>query len=241
MIKSGFSYLKLAAVVTALAMTLVPSMRTSTAKNAPAPVANTALGPDLANEERVIAKYFDDLIAYEKQAAEVGKRARLVCADLDSIQRQSDDLKGRLSGVQSAVGEIVKKLKAAHEWNDLDPSIAARITDASQRSFFQQSSFKQLLEGSSSDLSSHANEISLPVENLRKRLTSRTVSPYGDDAQLVQAAFPGPAPFTFTSLRCTMAHIRIGLIHRLGRVPTQTTVDKALCACDPQNGVCATI
>src|SRR5205823_12524571 len=113
----------------------------SKATNQPA-----AAGADLRNEERVIAKYYDDLIAYDRQTAELGKRARLVSSDLEAIQSRSDDLKRRLSEVENAVGDIVRKLKAANEWEGVDSSIASRLTDAKAKSFFQESSFRQLLE-----------------------------------------------------------------------------------------------
>lgn len=233
MIKSVFSYLKLTAVIAVLAITLVPSMRPSTAKNQPPSVANAASGADLANEERALAKYFDDLVDYDKECAQVGKRASLVSADLDTVKRKSDDLKGRLSGLQNVIREIVKKLKAANEWDDLDITTAAKITDASQKSFFQQSSFKQLLEESSNNLTSHGNEISIPLDNLRKKLTSRTFSPYGDgaDLQIVRVAYEAPAPVFFYSLRCTIANIRGGLINRIGGNESCATLDAHSCAC----------
>ena len=86
-------------------------------------VATMAPAPDvdLRNEQQTISRYADDLIVYENQAAELGKRATLANTDFDPLQRKSDDLKGRLSGVQNAVREIVRKLKAANEWDDLTP------------------------------------------------------------------------------------------------------------------------
>ncbi len=228
--KSGFSYLKLTAVVAVLAMTLIPSMRTSTAKSQPSPVATAASGADLVNEERALAKYFDDLVAYHKQAGELAKRASLVKADLDPLQRKSDDLKGRLSGLQNVIRDIVTKLKAANEWNDLDITTAAKITDASRKSFFQQESFKQLLEESSNGLTSHASELSTPLDNLRKKLASR----YGDgaDVQIVRAAYEAPAPMAFVSLACSVGKIRLNLIHRLGGTMTNATCDTVSCACN---------
>src|SRR5438045_2640135 len=115
-----FSYLKLTAVAAVLAIALIPSMRSSTAKNNPSPLVTAVPDANLTSEEQVIGKYFDDFVAHDKQAAEIGKKARLVTADLDDIERKSNDLKGRLSGVQSAFGQIIQKLKAANEWNDLD-------------------------------------------------------------------------------------------------------------------------
>lgn len=231
--KSRFSYLKLAVVAAALAMALVPSMRTSTAKNQPSPVANAALDADLANEERVLANYVEDLAAYDKLAAELGKRARFVSGDLDPVQRQSDDLKGRLSAVQSAVAEIVKKLKASNEWNDLDKSIAASITDANRRSFFQESSLKQLLDESSTGLTSHANEISRPLDNLRKRLTSR----YGNEAdfKIVRAGYEAPAPVFFYSVRCTIGGIRLGL--NRNKHASDALLDTVSCNCGHTYGL----
>ncbi len=49
MIKSGYSYLKLTAVVAVLAITLVRSVRPSTAKNQPPLLATAASGADLVN------------------------------------------------------------------------------------------------------------------------------------------------------------------------------------------------
>jgi len=239
MIKSGFRYLKLTAVVAVLAIALIPSVRPSTAKNQPPPPATAASGADLVslvNEERALAKYFDDLVAYHKESAQLSAKAKLVSADLDPLQRRSDDLKGRLSGLQNVIAEIVKKLKAAKEWDDLDTSIAASITDASHKSFFQQSSFKQLLEESSNSLTSHKNEIGIPLDNLRKRLTSRTFSPYGDgaDVQIVRAAYVAPAPvMAFVSLACSVGKVRLGLIGRLGGNATNGTIDQVSCACNP--------
>jgi hypothetical protein len=223
--------LKLTAVVAALAIALISFMRPSTAKSQPALVANAASGADLANEERVIGKYFDDLVAYDKQSAELGKRARLVSADLEPLQSKSDDLKGRLSGIQNTVREIVSKLKAANEWNDLDTSIAAKITEGSSNAFLKETSFKQLLEASSNSLTSHANEISTPLDDLRKRLTSRYDN--GADVQIVRAGYEAPIPFTAGGLRCTIGTIRIKLIIKLGGVPTRETADKVFQACHP--------
>jgi hypothetical protein len=239
MIKSGFRYLKLTAVVAVLALALIPSVRPSTATNQPTPVATAAPGADIANEERALAKYFDDLVAYRQQTAQLSAKAKLVSTDLDAVQRRSEDLKGRLSGLQSTIGEIVKKLKAAKEWDNLDTNVAAGITDPSQKSFFEQNSFKQLLEESSNNLSSHKNEISTPLDNLRKRLASRTFS-FGDDAdvQIVRASYEAPAPvMAFVSLACSVGKVRLGLIHRLGGIATNGTIDQVSCACNPGIGI----
>ena len=220
-----FNYWKLTALVAVLAITLIAGVRPSTATKQPA-LAATA---DLANEERALAKYFDDLVTYHRQSAELAKRASLVKADLDPLQRRSDDLKGGLSALQNVIREIVVKLKKANEWDDIDTTTAAKISDASHRSFFQQDSFKQLLEESSNNLSSHGNELSEPLDYLRKKVASRYGN--GADLRIVRATYEAPAPVFLHSLGCTIGRIHIGIIHKLGGNPDKATWDQVLSAC----------
>lgn len=232
MIKSRFSYLKLTAVVAVLAITVMAGGRPSTATTQPPLVATPAADANLSNEERALAKYCDDLEAYDQEIAQLGAKATLVSADFDPLKRKSDDLKGRLSGLQNTVREIVRKLKAANEWDDLDKTTATKITDAKLKSFVEQNSFKQLLEESSNNLTSHGNEISIPLDKLRKKLTSRTFYPYGEgaDLQIVLAVYEAPAPAQFINLRCSIAFLRLRLAIRLNRL-TMDDVDRVNAAC----------
>lgn len=224
MINARLSYLKLAALSAVFAMTLIPYLRTSAGSR---PSLTTA-GTDLKTEERIIAKYFDDLILYNKQTAQLGKKARLVNADLDDVQRRSNDLKTRLSEVQNAVREIVKKLKAANEWDDLDPNLVARITDARDKSYFQQNSFKKLLDEASNDLTSYGSDITTPVDNLRRKLTSRTDSPYrGALIRTHHAA----VPFGKSGLQCVIGNVQLGLIWRLGGAESTIHKNERICSC----------
>jgi hypothetical protein len=234
MIKSGFSYLKLAAVVAVLTITIMAGVRPSTATKQPPPVATPA---DLSNEERALAKYFDDFVAYDSECAKLGKQAVLEHIHINPVQAKSDDLKRRLPELQNTIREIVKKLKAANEWDDLNTSLAAKITDGTSNTFFKETSFKQLLEESSNNLISHGNEISIPLDNLRKKLTSRTFSPYGDgaDLQIVRAAYEAPAPMKFVSVRCSIGRARIGLGIKLGHYPSIETINSVAGACG-ENG-----
>lgn len=234
MIESLFSYIKWTAVVAVLGITIIAGVRQSTATKQPPPAVSSPSGADLANEERVLAKYFDDLVAYDTEAAQLSKRASLVSADLDPLKRQSDDLKGRLSGLQNTIREIVKKLKAANEWDDLDTSLAAKIQDGTSNTFFKQNSFKQLLEESSNNLNSHGNEISTTLDNLRKKLASQGPSPSrnGLNLPIVRATYTTPGPMAFISLKCTIGRIQSGLIHRLGGTESNATCNKISCACN---------
>jgi len=180
-------------------------------------------------------KYADDVFAYQKECSRLKAKASLLRTDLDPVQRRSDDLKRRVTEVQNAIREVVRKFKAAKQWDDLDITTAAKITDPGPRAQFQQDSFKQLLEDGASSLSSHANEISIPVDDLRKKLTGRTLSPYGDVVAfpVVLAAYRVPTPVKFISLACTVNRVRNGIIHSLHGSISNTNCVSTACACDP--------
>ena len=224
MIKSGFSYVKLIALVAVLATAFISSMRPSAATTRPVP------DVDLRNEQQTISRYADDLIVYENQAAELGKRATLVNTEVETLQRKSDDLKGRLSLVQNAVRDIVRKLKAANEWDDIDTRAAARIKDARQRAFFQDSSFKQLLQDSE-NIGSQANEISSPLDTLRRKVTSRNYG--GAEVQMVRAAFTQPAPFESGSIGCRIGRLGLKIVIGLGGTPSREQSDRVFNRCHP--------
>jgi len=224
MIKSGFSYVKLIALVAVLAIAFISSMRPSAATTRPVP------DVDLRNEQQTISRYADDLIVYENQAAELGKRATLVNTEVETLQRKSDDLKGRLSLVQNAVRDIVRKLKAANEWDDIDTRAAARIKDARQRAFFQDSSFKQLLQDSE-NIGSQANEISSPLDTLRRKVTSRNYG--GAEVQMVRAAFTQPAPFESGSIGCRIGRLGLKIVIGLGGTPSREQSDRVFNRCHP--------
>jgi chaperonin cofactor prefoldin len=227
------SYLKLTPLVAILAITLIPSPGTSAAMSKPA-----AAGADLANEERVLGKYFDDLFAYETQCLQLGKRAAFANADINPLQAKSDDLKGRLSAVQNTVREIVRKLKAANEWEDVDTITAAGIDDPGLKSLFQRTSLKRLLENSSNNLSGQANEISSPLDKLRKRLTSR----YGEafEVQFVRAGYGPPAATAEDSLGCRIGQMRLRVAIKIGSTPSKEVSKRIFDRCHP-NGIFETL
>ena len=226
-----FSYLKCASIAAVLAIAVITSMHSSTAKNRPMPRVAVVAGVDLTNEERVIGAYFDDFTTYETQRVELSKRATLVASDIEPLGRRSDDLRARLSRVQDTIREIVRKLKAANEWDDLEQDIEGKITDPRLKSFFKQSSFKQLLEDYANNLTSQANEISDPLDKLRKKLTSYYTN--GSSGQIVRAAYAEPAPFNRTHLGCGIAKVRVGLAIKAGGSPTAGTAEKVYNRCGP--------
>ena len=226
--QAKFSRVKLAAVVASLAITLIPSTPSSTAKSQPPDV-------NLANEQRVITRYADELITYENQTAELGKRATLVNTDLDPLQRKSEDLKGRLSEVQNAAREVVRKLKAANEWDDADTRLATKITDTRLKSFLEQTSFKQDLENAANSLGGQSNEISAPLEKLRRKVARQNERAF--EAQIVHAAYSAPVPFEAGSIGCRIGRLGLKIVIGLGGTPSKEQADRVFNRCHPDGTI----
>ena len=173
---------------------------------------------DLSTETATLDTFLGDVFAFHLDATSAAKKATLVQADVDALQRRSDGLKSRTSSAQSAVASIVRKLKAANEY---DAFLTARVTTTKLDSLLSSTNFDQLLTSVSSSLDS--SELSLPIDNLRRKL--------GGTAS--------PTPFTF-SLSCAVGKVRSNLILRLGGLLTNKVCDQVSCACHPGEsiGIC---
>ena len=107
--------------------------------------------PDLRSELATIERYHDALVAYNNLCSQLARRSALRQGDIDPAQRKASELSGGLSGVQSAIRQIIDKFKAANAWNDLDEKLAANA-DAKLRPFLQGSSFRKDLEDAAAGL-----------------------------------------------------------------------------------------
>jgi hypothetical protein len=196
------------------------------------PIAAPDLRNDLGSELRILESFCDDLAAYNKQCGQLRRRQSIRQVDLDPLQPKSADLRGRVSGVQNAFREIIRKLKAANAWDDLDTKLSAHNNDPKFRTLFQGGSFKQELEEVAAGLSSQANEINTPLENLRRRLTAQTFSS-DRIAAVVRVAYSSPTPVAFgPGLACRVQRARLKLIKFLGGTPTNETWDQISCNCN---------
>lgn len=230
--------LKLAVIVTLLAVAVGASLRSTAATTQPSAPETATPAVDTSNEERIIGKYMDDLFAYQGECRQASRRQALRNTDIDPLERKSDDLQNRLSEVQNAVREIIRKFKAANEFDGLDSALLARINDPRRRAFFQESSFKGDLEYAAANLSSHKDEISLPLDGLRKRV-ARNAAPYREGAAaFVPAAYHAPTAVFGVGLACRLGQVRLKLIERNGGNISKSpgTCDAISCACNPGSG-----
>lgn len=207
------------------------------------PVAATAEPPkaELVEDVRVLETFGDDLLQLDKRSGELSKKASLTRAEFESLQNSAEALKRRLSAVQNALRSIIRKLKAAGEWEDLDSRVAETITDGSLRARFRQTSFKRDLEELAENVANKGNEISDPVETFRRKVSAQSRnSAYPSASALAWQAAPAtyhpePAIFTSGGLRCSLSKLRYGVVKLTG-VATARAHEAYHCACNIPSG-----
>jgi hypothetical protein len=236
MIKSRLSYFKWTPLVVLLALGFTLSMRTSTANIQPSPVANPAIDADLNAESRILDTFAGDLGKFDRKGVELAKRSSLTGPDLAEYDRQGDDLKRRLSEVQKTLRQIIIKLKAAGQWDNLDQTLLAKISDSGFQDFVRREGFKRTLEEAASGLSNNPNEILKPVDALRNRVQGRAQDSIFErgDMRVVRVSYTtAPAMFAAT-LRCRFARIRQGITGATSSSghPSQKAHDLVDCFCD---------
>jgi hypothetical protein len=127
---------------------------------------------DLSSEAWTLASFVEDLANYDKKVREADKKATLTRLEFDDLQRTANDLKGRVSGVQNASREIIRKLKAAGQWDNIDAIVLANIPDARFQDFVRRDGFKRTLEEIASGISNLTNEMSNPLRVLRRKVSA---------------------------------------------------------------------
>jgi hypothetical protein len=211
-----------------MATVFAPGVRSSVAITAPVAKA------DLSAELRTIDSFGDDLFKLDKRSGELTKKATVSRAEFDSLQTSADALKRRLSDLQNAARAIITKLKASGEFDDLDSKVGAAISEASIRTRFNQSSLKRELEWAAGGLTNDADQITGPLENLRRKVSQRD-SDLHSGSTVTVAYYAEPVVFT-TGLKCSLAHMRFGL-SKLVWGAVRAGADEAYnCACNIPSG-----
>lgn len=248
--KFRFNRLTVGALFAVVAIVGGWSITASSAKS-PAASPGAAAEVDLSSEINVLNGYVRDLRAFDKKCGLLNKRSTFTAVDLEPLQRNADDLKGRVPSVQSALREAIRKLKAAGRWDGLD-EIVAGITSSPSKELLAQQSFKRFLEESASQLANDSREIPNPIEVLRKRLSAQLPRSGSESGANEFAWRTVPATYLRTAepvvmnvtLRCRFALLRQGLtaavgVHdNTGHLGSQESFDDAACYCAHDFGSC---
>lgn len=202
----------------------------------PSPVSSKA---DLSAQARTLDSFVNDLFKLDKRSGEFSKRGSLTRADFDSLKSSADDLKRRLSEVQNALRAIITKLKDAGEWNDIDSRVAESISDAGTRARFNQTSFKRELEDLAANLTNSGDEISSPLENLRRRVSARNPDSLFGSAlgwQSVPVAYHPEPAMGGGGIKCGLSKLRYGISKLTHGAATAGAHEAYHCACNIPSG-----
>ena len=164
---------------------------------------------NLRSETRALIAYGNELFDHDVRVEELGQKATLTKAEVDSVNTKAADLKTRLPQIQQTFRTIIDKLKAANQFNDFDSIVLARVRDERKKTFLREDGGpKRRLETLVNDIPGLAQELDKEVQGLRSKLRAQVeenlLNPKTIElrARAVRVGFT-PAPFElFSKLRC---------------------------------------
>ena len=224
-------FLTLAAIISLISLQLAISART---------VTGVITDADLSAEERIIDSFVNDLGKLDKKSSELSRKATLTSLEFDAHQRDAEALRNRVSGVQNALREVIRKLKAAGQWDNLDQIALAKVNDAKYQDFVRRDGLKRILEDAALNFSGGAGDISKPLDLLRRKVQAQASEGIFEPrnsalaTRSVRVAFrPEPAVFR-DSLRCRAASLRLGIVGLIygGTPKIAKAFDAYKCACE---------
>ena len=201
------------AVATAIFSKLVP---TSVATIPSGAVSTPAIGDaDLSAESRTLDDFLTAVGNFDTKNAELARKESLTREELNTHEGAANDLKQRLSGVQNALREVMRKLKAAGEWDNLDKIVLEKIHDARMQDFIRREGFKRILEQTASGGSTDADEFVRPLNLLRNKVRAQIQNSFEpSDSRIFRVSrvsFTPSVVMAATGLRCRLSMLREGL------------------------------
>ena len=232
---------------TIIASTILALMIVSFAATGARTTSGAVADVDLSAEDRTLNSFVNELGKFDKKNSELSKKASLTRIEFDAHQRDAESLKSRVSGVQNALREVIRKLKAAGQWDNLDQLVLAKISDPKFQDLVRRDGFKRTLEDAASQLSSDADEISRPLDLLRNRVRAQVQDSVFEprNSTLALRAVPvayNSAPAMFkTGVRCRIAYLRGGISGAFGGRPSDNAINAINCFCYADGDSCSAL
>lgn len=244
-----FTNRKMMVLCAVVAIMFVQVVSTSVTSISAAPVP-AFVDTDLTSEGELLDAFVNDLAGYDKKNADIGKKASLTRAEFDLHERTSNDLKRRLSGIQSALVAAIRKLKAAGQWDDLDQILISKINDPKFQELVRREGFKKTLERAASVFANNPNEVVAPLDALRNKVQGQVIDsiPQRNNtllaARVVRVSHTTPTPtMAAAGLKCSIAWIRYGFtaVFSKNGKPSKKASNAQDCYCMGDQSACDTL
>jgi hypothetical protein len=209
--RNKFTNRTLAVISAVGAMMFSQIVPTSAVMSSAAP-AHVVADADVSAESRTLDAFGTDLDNFDKKITELKRKASFSAEELELHERTGNDLKRRVAGIQNALRDAIRKLKATGQWDRLDEIVLSSVTDARVQEFIRREGFRRILEETANSVD--ANEIVSPLDALRNRVRAQNLFESRNSTTLglrmVRVSYSSGPVMANVSLRCRFALLRSG-------------------------------
>jgi len=224
----------LAVIFAVGAMMFSQIMPTSAVTSSAAP-AHVVGDADVSAESRTLDAFVTELDNFDKKTTELKRKASVSSEELELHARNGNDLKRRVAGVQNALRDAIRKLKATGQWDRLDEIVLANTSDARIQELLRRESFRRILEETANSIDS--SEIDRPLDALRNRVSAQNSFESGNSTsvvlRMVRVSYSSGPVMATVSLRCRFALLRNGFSQGFSNngSGSKKSNDAVLCQC----------
>ena len=199
---------------------------------APAHVVGDA---DVSAESRTLDAFVTDLDNFDKKTVQLKRKESVSTGEFELHERTGNDLKRRVSEIQNALRDAIRKLKATGQWDRLDEIVLANTSDPRIQELLRRESFKRVLEETANSID--PGEIDRPLDALRNRVRAQNSFESGNSTsvalRMVRVSYSSGPVMATVSMRCRFALLRNGFSQGFSKngSGSKKSNDAVLCQC----------
>ncbi len=161
---------------------------------------------NISAEARELERFDDALFKFSQQILNLSKKAKLTGDDIASVRSSANEIKNQIPSAQRNFRSALQKMNASQQWGETEKKVIARIKNREILSALNEAGgARKLWEDVANNLSSLAQEVDANVQNLSRRLQSRSFSSEDELRTRATRVAHRPAPVFKKSLRCRIA------------------------------------
>lgn len=232
-------YYPVAAVCASLILSLVQGLgRVPTI--AARTIAASPGSADVTAEARTLDNFGDALSNFDKQCAELDKKAILTHAEFDRVKASADDLNGRLSQVRQAFESVKRKLIEAKEWDNFDVLALEKFKYEPLRAFLKkEGGARHVLEAAAAQTGDVTGDINTWRDRLKVKVHDQSRGILREQEQqdfgwrIIAASYAPRTPALSSGGKCFFSKVRLlvsSVAH--GGCPTDAAINSSCSACN---------